>query len=171
MLALIAEIFPQPAITRNQVELMQIDSVASPGAPGFADLRISPTPLQDVLPAIADDAAIVFGVIYEASTAPCGSNAFHAPSKRKLAIAPVGNFPPADGSSLFKSAWASSSAKIPESRIVTDQKHRFRALRKVPELLPIVLVAPLHRSLFQDDPERLLRLGNGVVAFAVHAWP
>jgi NADH dehydrogenase len=53
MLALIAEIFPQPAITRNQVELMQIDSVASPGAPGFADLRISPTPLQDVLPAIA----------------------------------------------------------------------------------------------------------------------
>ena len=52
MLALIAEIFPQPAITRNQVELMQIDSVASPGAPGFADLRISPTSLQDVLPAI-----------------------------------------------------------------------------------------------------------------------
>jgi hypothetical protein len=58
-----------------------------------------------------DDAAIAFGVIYEASTAPCGSNAFHAPSKRKLAIAPVGNFPPADASSLFKSAWASSSAR------------------------------------------------------------
>ena len=37
---------------RNQVELMQIDSVASPSAPGFADLRISPTSLQDVLPAI-----------------------------------------------------------------------------------------------------------------------
>jgi|GEM_PF-5969414 hypothetical protein len=32
-------------------------------------------------------AALDFGVIYEASTAPCGSNAFHAPSKRKLAIA------------------------------------------------------------------------------------
>jgi hypothetical protein len=31
---------------------MQIDSVASPSAPGFADLRISPTSLQDVLPAI-----------------------------------------------------------------------------------------------------------------------
>jgi hypothetical protein len=29
-----------------------------------------------------DDAAIAFGVIYEASTAPCGSNAFHASSKR-----------------------------------------------------------------------------------------
>jgi len=51
MLALIAEIFPEPPITRNQVELMQMDNVASPGAPGFADLRISPT-LQDVLPAI-----------------------------------------------------------------------------------------------------------------------
>src|ERR1700730_9307001 len=58
-----------------------------------------------------DDAASAFGVIYEVSTAPCGSNAFHAPSKRKLAIAPVGNFPPADAGSLFKSAWASSSAR------------------------------------------------------------
>ena len=47
-----AEMLPQPPITRNQVELMQIDSVASPGAPGFGDLRISPTSLQDVLPAI-----------------------------------------------------------------------------------------------------------------------
>ena len=35
-----AEMLPQPPITRNQVELMQIDSVASPGAAGlrrFAD--------------------------------------------------------------------------------------------------------------------------------------
>ena len=47
-----AEMLPQPPITRNQVELMQIDSVASPGAPGFGDLRISPTSLQDLLPAI-----------------------------------------------------------------------------------------------------------------------
>ena len=51
-LAYVAEMLPQPPITRNQVELMQIDSVASPGAPGFDDLRISPTSLQDVLPAI-----------------------------------------------------------------------------------------------------------------------
>jgi len=47
-----AEMLPQPPITRNQVELMQIDSVASPGARGFDDLRISPTSLQDLLPAI-----------------------------------------------------------------------------------------------------------------------
>ena len=51
-LAYVAEMLPQPPITRNQVELMQIDSVASPGAPGFDDLRISPTSLEDVLPAI-----------------------------------------------------------------------------------------------------------------------
>jgi uncharacterized protein YbjT (DUF2867 family) len=51
-LAYVAEMLPQPPITRNQVELMQIDSVASPGAPGFDDLGISPTSLEDVLPAI-----------------------------------------------------------------------------------------------------------------------
>lgn len=51
-LAYVAEMLPQPPVTRNQVELMQIDSVASPGAPGFADLRISPASLEDILPAI-----------------------------------------------------------------------------------------------------------------------
>jgi len=47
-----AEMLPEPPITRNQVELMQLDNVASPGAPGFCDLRISPTSLEDALPAI-----------------------------------------------------------------------------------------------------------------------
>ncbi len=51
-LAYVAEMLPQPPITRNQIELMQIDSVASPGAPGFDDSGISPTSLEDVLPAI-----------------------------------------------------------------------------------------------------------------------
>ena len=51
-LAYVAEMLPQPPITRNQVELMQIDSVASPSAAGFDDLRISPTSLEDVLPEI-----------------------------------------------------------------------------------------------------------------------
>jgi nucleoside-diphosphate-sugar epimerase len=53
-LAYVAEMLPQPPITRNQVELMQIDSVASPDAPGFDDSRISPTSLQDVLPAVVE---------------------------------------------------------------------------------------------------------------------
>ncbi len=51
-LASVAEMLPEPPITRNQVELMQLDNVASPAAPGFADLRISATSLEDALPAI-----------------------------------------------------------------------------------------------------------------------
>jgi uncharacterized protein YbjT (DUF2867 family) len=48
-LAYVAEMLPQPPITRNQVELMQLDSVASPGACGFDDLWISSSYLEDVL--------------------------------------------------------------------------------------------------------------------------
>ena len=51
-LASVAEMLPEPPITRNQVELMQLDNVASPGAPGFGDLGISSTSLEDALPAI-----------------------------------------------------------------------------------------------------------------------
>jgi len=36
-------------ITRNQVELMQVDTVASPALPGFDDLRISPRSLEAAL--------------------------------------------------------------------------------------------------------------------------
>src|SRR5262245_1788075 len=52
MFALVAETFPQAPITRNQVELMQMDNVVSPDAPGFAELQISPSSLEDVLPAM-----------------------------------------------------------------------------------------------------------------------
>jgi NADH dehydrogenase len=52
MLALAGEMFPHPPITRNQVELMRIDNVVSLDSPGFVDLQISPTSLEDVLPAI-----------------------------------------------------------------------------------------------------------------------
>src|SRR5450631_2507731 len=58
-LAYVAEMLPQPPITRNQVELMQIDGVMSPGAPGFAELRISPTSLEDVLPEIVGQSALL----------------------------------------------------------------------------------------------------------------
>jgi hypothetical protein len=54
---------------------------------------------------------IAFGVVYEKSTALCGCTAFHAPSKRKLAIAPVGNLPPCGGTSSPESASASASAR------------------------------------------------------------
>jgi hypothetical protein len=37
------------AVTRNQVELMQVDTVASPSLPGFVELGISPRPMEVVL--------------------------------------------------------------------------------------------------------------------------
>ncbi len=41
-LAGISEMLPNPPITRNQVELMQVDNVCSPEMPGFGQLGISP---------------------------------------------------------------------------------------------------------------------------------
>ena len=51
-LAWVAEMLPGAPVTRNQVELMEIDTVVSAGAPGFADLGISPRALEDVLQTI-----------------------------------------------------------------------------------------------------------------------
>jgi len=44
-----AEMLPNPPVTRNQVELMQVDNVASPDMPGFAELGISPRPVETTL--------------------------------------------------------------------------------------------------------------------------
>ena len=48
----LAEILPQPPLTRNQVELMQIDTVASENRPGFRALGISPRSLEEELEAM-----------------------------------------------------------------------------------------------------------------------
>ena len=48
-LAWASEILPSPLLTRNQVELMQIDTVASPKMPGFAELGISPHSVEAIL--------------------------------------------------------------------------------------------------------------------------
>jgi uncharacterized protein YbjT (DUF2867 family) len=48
-IAFAAEFLPSPPVTRNQVELMQVDNVASPDAPGFAALGIAPRSVEDVL--------------------------------------------------------------------------------------------------------------------------
>jgi len=45
----LGEILPQPPLTRNQVELMQIDTTASDSRPGFRMLGISPRSLEDEL--------------------------------------------------------------------------------------------------------------------------
>jgi uncharacterized protein YbjT (DUF2867 family) len=51
-LAGVAEMLPRPPFTRNQVELMQIDTTASQSLPGFRTLGISPRSLEDELEAM-----------------------------------------------------------------------------------------------------------------------
>ena len=48
-LAAVGELLPSPPITRNQVELMEVDTAASPHSPGLSDLGISP---QSIMPAL-----------------------------------------------------------------------------------------------------------------------
>ena len=51
-LAGVAEMLPRPPLTRNQVELMQIDTTASERLPGFRALGILPRSLEDELEAM-----------------------------------------------------------------------------------------------------------------------
>jgi len=51
-LASLAQSLPEPPLTRNQVELMQIDTTASANLPGFRSLGISPRSLEDELATI-----------------------------------------------------------------------------------------------------------------------
>jgi len=48
-LARAAELLPSPAITRNQVALMRVDTVASPDLPGLRDLGIVPQQLEETV--------------------------------------------------------------------------------------------------------------------------
>jgi uncharacterized protein YbjT (DUF2867 family) len=56
-LASASEIFPTPLLTRNQVELMQIDTVSSPEMPGFVELGISPHSVEAILQKMLSDAS------------------------------------------------------------------------------------------------------------------
>jgi NADH dehydrogenase len=47
-LAWIAEMLPSPPITRNQVELIQIDTISA-DMPGIAELGISPHSIEEIL--------------------------------------------------------------------------------------------------------------------------
>jgi NADH dehydrogenase len=49
MLASVAEVMPAPPVTRNQVELMAVDNVASAARPGFGTLGIAPRGIDAVL--------------------------------------------------------------------------------------------------------------------------
>ncbi len=48
-LAWISEMLPRPRLARNQVELMQIDTVASPEIAGFAELGIPPHSIEETV--------------------------------------------------------------------------------------------------------------------------
>jgi uncharacterized protein YbjT (DUF2867 family) len=48
-LAWISELLPSPPITRNQVELMQINSVSMPDMPGLGTLEIQPHSVEEIL--------------------------------------------------------------------------------------------------------------------------
>ncbi|WP_342234950.1 complex I NDUFA9 subunit family protein [Inquilinus sp. OTU3971] len=56
VLALVAEQLPQPPIARNQVELMEHDTIADPGMPGFSTLEMTPLSAGQVLPLIVRSA-------------------------------------------------------------------------------------------------------------------
>ena len=48
-LAWFAEMLPNPPVTRNQVELMQVDNVSSSEMPGFGELGVSPHAVEEIL--------------------------------------------------------------------------------------------------------------------------
>ena len=50
VLARLAEILPHAPLTRGQVELMQVDSVASPETRGLDQLGIAPRSIEEILP-------------------------------------------------------------------------------------------------------------------------
>jgi uncharacterized protein YbjT (DUF2867 family) len=54
-LAWFAEMLPNPPVTRNQVELMQVDNVSSPGLPGLGELGITPQSVEEILQEILWD--------------------------------------------------------------------------------------------------------------------
>jgi uncharacterized protein YbjT (DUF2867 family) len=53
MVGLAAETLPSPPITRNQVELMMIDTIVSPGRTGFHSFGIEPRAIEETLDILA----------------------------------------------------------------------------------------------------------------------
>ena len=57
----LSEFLPNPPITRNQVELMEMDNVAGSASAGFDALRIAPHPIENILPQIVQTMAKASG--------------------------------------------------------------------------------------------------------------
>ena len=56
LLARVAEILPRPPVTRNQVELMEIDTITAASMPGLRELGIAPRPVKDTVRDLAPTA-------------------------------------------------------------------------------------------------------------------
>jgi NADH dehydrogenase len=54
-LAWASEMLPSPPVTRNQVELMQVDNVSSPEMRGFGELGISPHSVEEIFQEMLSD--------------------------------------------------------------------------------------------------------------------
>jgi NADH dehydrogenase len=52
--AFFLEFLPKPLLTRDQVKMLRHDSTAAPGTPGLAELGITPTALELILPTYLD---------------------------------------------------------------------------------------------------------------------
>ncbi|MGF1609061.1 MAG: complex I NDUFA9 subunit family protein [Kiloniellales bacterium] len=52
--AAVLELLPVPPLTRDQVRLLRHDNVVSPGAPGLAELGITPTSVEIIVPTYLD---------------------------------------------------------------------------------------------------------------------
>ena len=53
-IAYFGEILPSPPITRNQVELMEVDSIAASDVPGLEALQIQPLAIEKILPELLE---------------------------------------------------------------------------------------------------------------------
>jgi len=157
-----AEMLPQPPITRNQVELMQIDSVASPGAPGRRPCGFHRHLCRTCSLRSWGNFAMTFGVINEVSKAPCGST----PSMLHRS----GNSP-SHPSEIFHrptvAACSSRCGQAPARDPAEPDCDRSEAqISRSPEgsrVAPIALVGFPRGSPYEDDRGRLFRgFDNGV---------
>src|SRR3984893_8997748 len=151
-LAYVAEMLPQPPITRNQVEIMQIDSVASPSAPGirrfadFTDISAGRAPCdRGIIPQLP---LVLYMRRAQRRAAPTPSMLHRSRNS------------PLHPSEIFHrqtlAARSSRRGQAPARDPAEPDCDRSEAqISRSPggsRVVPIVLVAPLHRSLFRGRP-------------------
>ena len=157
-LAYVAEMLPQPPITRNQVELMQIDSVASRirRFADFTDISAGRAPCdRGMIPQLP---LVLYMRRAPRRVAP-------TPSMRHRS----GNSPLHPAEIFHRPTVAARSSRRGQApardHAEPDCDRSEAQISRSPEgsrVAPIVLVASPHRFSFEDDLGRLLRLGNGV---------